>query len=499
MKASFAFLLLIFSLSCSEEAKTKNPASTTTQKVEKKDPPKRVPPPNVVYDEGAMPSQDAVLGEAGGEKVTLEDFEFASKLALVAAKDGTTLPPDRMAMPHIHFTMTQSILSRRVAAKKAKERGIKVSKEETMAWLSKQKTLNHLIAKDADTAALLKPFGITVDQVLQFARYEVFVEKFVASELESVKKEEIWKAYSAEYNRVVAIIGSAHNVPTGAEIDAFAQAEEKQIAEYFEKNKRTFRSPKRVKIDLLRLKKGADKKNLKPLEDAAAALGKGERIEEIAKKFDLELNLDRKLIHKENKTAFKAKPGTSGFVTKGPRGAYAWIVRGFIASEEGKLGRSVKREISAKILRTKAISPALVERLQLAKEKVLKKVTEKNAQKAGKKLADFGLRWRVSNFADRGAIKEFGLVENLVNEAFKNEKGFIGGPLKSREYAYIYKILKREYADRKVFDKKYDEFRVGYLQAKRGQVMPMFMSQFTNTDINTKPLRIKWGVYRKKR
>lgn len=504
MKASFATVLLIFSLSCSQEAKSNKAPKTSAQTTKQANPPKRIPPENVEYEEGPMPDQNALLAEADGEKVTVADFEFASKLALVANQEGTTLPPDRMAMPHIQFTMTQSILSRRVAAKKAKKLGITVSKDEALAWLAEQKNLLYLVADGADMAALLKPFGITTDELIQFATYEVFVEKFVASELKAVKKEEIWKAYSAEYNRVIAIIASAHNVPTGAEIDLFVQTEEKQISEYFEKNKRKFRSPKRVKIDLLRLKpknKPAKptKDELATLEKAAAALAKGERIEAIAKRLKLDVKLDRKLIHKENLKAFKSKPGTSGFETKGPRGAYAWIVRGFVPSSDGELGRSVKREIGAKLLRKAKISPALVERMEVAKKKVLSKVTEKNAQKTGKKLADYGLRWRVSNFANQGAIKDFGLVEALVKEAFQNEKGFIGGPIKSREYGYIYKILKREYADRKLFDKKYDEFRVGYLNAKRGQVMPMFMSQFTKTQIDTKPLRIKWGVYRKKR
>ncbi len=508
MKASFATLILLFAFACSDQKGSKHkPKGGTAGKgqAQKKQPIKRIPPQNVVYDKGEMPDQNAILGEADGEKVTLGDFELTSKFALVAERSETKeLPADRMAMPHIHFTMTQSILSRRVAAKKAKERGISVSEEESRAWLAKEKTLNYLVAEDADTAALLKPYGITTEQLFTFATYEVFVEKFVASELEAVEKDEIWKAYSSEYNRVIAIIGSAHNVPTGEEIDSFVQKEKTRIADYFEKNKKKFRSPKRVRIDILRVKKNAIKTDDKAeqeavLEKAASALEKGERIEDIAKKLDLEIELDRKLILQENKKAFSSKPGMSGFETKGPRGAYTWIVRGFVASEEATLGRSVEREIAAKLLRDYQISPALETRLKIAQDKVLKKVTLKNAKKTGKKLTNYGMRWRISNFSNRGTITDFGLVEDLVNEAFENKAGFIGGPLKSREYAYVYKILDREYADRKLFEKKYVQFREEYLKAKHGQVLPLFMSQFKNTQIDTKPLRIKWGVFRKTR
>ncbi|GEM_PF-5109959 len=502
MKASFASLLVIFALSCTQETEGSKSSSTDEEsKIEtkKQQEPKRIPPKNVVYEEGPLPSSDAVIGHAGEVSVNVGDFEFASKLALVVAgKKDPTLPADRMALPHVHFTMTQSLLSRRMAKKKALERGLKVSREEAIAWIAKQKQLAYLTEKDAKADEILKPYAITYDQLIDFASYEVFVEKFVESELKAVEKDEIWKAYAAEKNRVKALVASAHNIPKGSEIDAFVEKNEKRIVTYFEKNKKKFRNPKRVKLDILQLKpKDKDRKE-EILKKASEALRKGERLEDIAKKYDLIKKENSKLIYQENAKAFKSKLGSVGWEKKGPRGSYAWMVRGFTPSSEGELNRSTRREIAAKLLRKETISPALVERMELAKVRVLKNMTVKNAKKKGTKLTVLGLRWRVSEFTNRGVIKEFGLVENLVKDAFEHEVGFIGGPLKSREYAYIYKILKKEHANRALFDKKYDEFRVAYLNAKRSQVMPIFMSQFTNTNIDTKALRIKWGVLQKK-
>lgn len=456
----------------------------------------RVKHPGIEYEDGPLPDPETVIAYAGDFKVTVADYAFASKLGLLYAPEGVTeVPPDKMALPHIHTTMTQSLLMHKVIEDEAKKKNIEITDVEIDEYIGKNPELKRFV----DAPEKLKPFGIKVDDIKTMARTEITKQKFGEALLEKTTKEEVWNAYKMKMDRVTAMVASTRNLPSSSEISAFTEANREKIKKYFDDNAKKYRVPSRVKLNVVRPPSGVDA-TVEQLTNAANRLRKGDRPKDIAADMKWEYRLDEMMQRKENKTAFDAESGTTGYDQKGPRGSYAWFVSGKLPSQPGVFTTPIEREIAAQLLQETEITKNVKDRSKKAKA-VLKATTKKNAKKKGKELVGLGFKNRFVTFDRSGFIDGFGLAEPVVEDAMKRDKVGIGGPIRSRQEVFVYRSFERQIPDEKQFEKDYDAFREAVLKAKRPGILQGFMANYTKkhtSKLDTQPLRILYGVVKKK-
>src|SRR5690606_7268151 len=93
--------------------------------------------PSIVKEEGPMPTGDTVIASAGEHRVTVADFEKSARISLLFGPEGLTeMPPDRLAIPHIHITMSQALLGQKLMLEEAEKRKLLPTETEIVAWLA---------------------------------------------------------------------------------------------------------------------------------------------------------------------------------------------------------------------------------------------------------------------------------------------------------------------------------------------------------------------------
>lgn len=459
--------------------------------------------PVIVKEEGPMPTADTPIATAGEHEITLEEFEHSAQVSLLFGPEGLTeMPPERLAIPHIHLTMARALLGRELMMAEAARRGIVPTEAELLSWLENNDKLGRfaaLLDDDEKLAEALKPYGLTKADLLEVARVSVTTDAFTDALVEAVTNEEVWETYEQQRTTRTLAVLTMSNVPTSDEIDAFVRDEPRAIDEYYRENVNEFRIPRRARIDIVRPAPGKEVDE-ETLARAAADLRRGVQPVTVAKTHGLEYETDVEVVRAENPEAFAASPGESGWEADGPRGAYAWRLQGFEPSRLPEMSRPLRRQIAAKILRTRALTPHAEKRLTEAAQKLEKLPRDELADAF---VSQQDLEFEVVTATDhpRGLLPGFGLSEEVVEAAFDTDVGEVSKPILSRERGFVFKVLDSTVATREEFDANLAANRKTYQDAYRPRALQLWVENALRekqATIDTKPLRVKYGVLQKK-
>lgn len=456
-----------------------------------------------------MPTAATELARAGKHVVTLGDYEEATRWSLLFSPTPITqMPPERMAIPHIHLTMTRALLMRKVVTAEVARRGMKISDDDVRGFIAAHDKLSRFALFD-DPAALkaaLDPYGLTVADLMMIGRLELERIRLEEALLQEIPEDEIWQTYAVQTTTVTAAVVAVDNVPTSEEIDNWMAANPDRIDEHYRKNSNKYRIPKRVRLNIVRPAPGktADEAAMKR---AAQMLGEGIQPVTVAKNLGLEFELDVSVVRPENARAFAQSPGEVGFVLDGPRGAHAWKVVGFVDSRLQEMDRALRREIAAELLRTTQLTPSCLDRLRAAT-----KILEATKIRDGGDPAYADLETELKQIpkstfvvgtfpkSPLGSIPGFGLAEEALDAVFAAKVGEVHEPVLSRDRGFVAKVLQRHDATKREFRENLDGNRQAYVDAIRPRIVQMRAEgtlQGLGATIDTKPLRIKYGVLKK--
>lgn len=472
--------------------------------------------PQIVREDGPMPAPDTVLGKAGQHTVTVADFEEASRESLLFAPEGVTeMPPERLAIPHIHVTLTRSLLGQKVMLEEATKRGILPTDEELVRWLrtnDKLKRFGEAWDDDAALQKLLAPYDLEREDLLGIARAEIVKDRLADALVADVAVEEVWKAYQTEKTTRTLALVSMPNVPSSEEIDELVEKKEAEIDAYFQKNPAKFRIPRRARVHLVRPAPGKEVSE-EVLKKAAEDLERGVQPVTVARTHGLEHELGVELVKAENPRAFAEGAGSVGYEMKGPRGAYAWKVQGFEASRLPELTRPLRREIAAEMLRTQSLAPSVQQDLEVAAQLLAKTDFEDEAVVDS---VEKQIEGREGGLAARGPEVQFeiltttnhpggvlpghGLAEEVLASAFDTKVGAVSKPVLSRERGFVFRVLDKHDAARKEFEAHRDANVKAYQDAYRPRALQFWVEGKLNelgATVDTKPLRVKYGVLEK--
>jgi hypothetical protein len=462
----------------------------------------------IVTEEGPQPTDDTVIASAGDLEVTMGDFAKASQISLLFAPGGVTeLPPERLALPHVHMTMTRSLLSQEAILKEVERRGITPDEKALVKWLTDHEKLGEygeLMDKPDILRARLKPLGLTRADLLDVARAEVATDRLAEALLKEVDDDEVWDVYRREKTtRTVAMV-SATNLPTSEELDEYVGDHAAEIDEYFQKNPNRFRVPRRVTVHLVRPTPGEEVDD-ETMKKAADELRQGIQPVTVARHLDLEHQLNVNMVKGENPEAFGSKRGDVGWVPDGPRGAIAWKVVDFQPSRLPEMSRPLRREIAAEMIRTQDLAPSVEAKLSEALRQIRKTdmKDEGAVDRLEKQLESGGdIAFEITTFPDapNGVLPGHGLAEEVLEAAFETDVGESAGPLLSREKGYAFLVLDKAVASKKQFRANLEGNRKAYLDALRPRVVQMWTQRKLNemdARVDVKPLRIRYGVLQK--
>ncbi len=471
--------------------------------------------PGIVYADGPTPGPDTVLAKSGEIEVTLSDFESAMQRSMLVAPKGTTeVPEENLAAPHLQINAVRNLLSSKILAHEAAERGLEATQSEKIAALEDESRLAPfapLLAGDDDEPAELAKRGLGRDDLDQIATDLVLRQKLRDRLLENIDEDSLWETYAAEHDRVGLLVVSARNTPTMEEISNFIAQSPDRIEEHFEENKDRYRTPKMVRMVRLL---PADRSQADPakLEEAAKRLGEEESPEEIAEDLGLSVDANGLLVRGENKRAFSSEEGQSGYQMRGPRGAYAWKVTGFRESKEATLTESLKREIASELLRQQSVVPSRGAKVEEAIDTMGELPTTDNGEVGDEALDELikGLEAdgldvvRTELFAKnkRGYIAGVGLAEEFAKRAFDLtlDSPVVEEPILSRQKVWGGRLLERELPSRERFEREKSAYKDQFDEQMSKRVLEDFVSHYQDkhdTELDLNPLRIKYGTLQK--
>lgn len=509
-RAAFVLLVLIAALgACKAEPKSAPTADAGGERTSAADV-GRPPGPRIVKDEGPMPSAQTPIARAGEFVVTVGDFDRASAVALLFAPDGQTdLPAERLSLPHVHITMSRALLSQKVILAELGRRGIEPTTEELHAFLRDHPRLRRFAEHLEDPVKLaerLAPLEVSPEEYLRVGRTELAAKLLAEAMASEITDDEVWRAYAAQMTTRTAAIVAGKNIPTSEEIDTWMGDHADEIDEHFRVNQSNFRSPRMVRLHIVKPAPG-DRVPDEVLERAAGLLTRGVQPQTVAKELGLQAQLDTPLVRGENPKAFAMKAGEVGWTASGARGAYAWKVIGFEESKLLEMTRPLRREIAATLLRTQGVVPGLDAKLRDAARKMRDaKVDPGDAAAVAALEADIeaidDLSFQVSTFPQepRLPLPNHGLAEEVITKAFELGVGQTSDPLLSRERGFVVQVLGATEASRKEFDRNRAAHRAAYVDAVKPRLVTDWVERRMNelgTQIDPKPLRIKYGVLQK--
>ncbi len=471
--------------------------------------------PKIIYAEGPKPGPDTVLAEAGEVEVTLADFERSMKRSMLIAPEGMTeVPKERLATPHLQINVVRNLLSTKIIAKEAERRGLTASLDEKVAALESSRQIAELaplLRKEKAEEAKLEKIGLTRDDLHTIARNIVLRQKLRAALADDISDEQLWKAYEQQHNQIRLLLVGARNTPSMGEISTHVEEHPERIKEHFDKNKKRYRSPMMVRLTMLSPAPG-QKVDPATLQEAAEHLDRGDAPAKIASELGLESESGALLVRGENTRAFDAEAGSTGFQTKGPRGAYAWKVEGHRDSKEAELTAALKREIAAELLRQNTIVASRQAKLADAIEQMgtlpttgTGKGSEVAAKKLAPKLEAKGLEVHVTpmfSHNERGFIPGVGLAEEISEKAFAMDlhDPIVDKPILSRGKAWAFRVLDRQKASREQFEKEKEAFRKQYVERLKDRLVMQFTNHYEdqhNARLDLEPLRVKYGTLQK--
>ncbi len=464
--------------------------------------------PTIEYEEGPKPEPDTVIATAGGHRVTLADYDQSSRVSLLFSPTPITeMPPERMALPHVHLTMTRALLGNEVMLAELERRGIELSEEQLTKWLAEHDRLGKYGAaldEPEKLKSMLAPYGLTREDLMEVARAEVAKNALVEALLEDIDDEEVWKAYALNSHVRTLAVAMTTNVPSPDELDEFVAQHPDEIDAYFQKNQTKFRTPRRVRVHMVRPPAG-EEADPKKLAEAAEMFGRGMQPAAIAKITGLEAETDVEMVRGENPKAFADELGSSGWMPDGPRGAYAWRVVGFEESRLPEMSRPLRREIAAEMMRREELVPHAVAALEQAKSLVkgLDPKDEEAVKAARDGVEELGAKLEVVTTRNDpgGVLPKFGLAEEVLERAFEMKVGAVSDPILSRERGFVVAVLDEQKSSREEFETNLEQNRKAYRDAYRPRALQVWIEgklQELGATVDTRPLRVKYGVLQKK-
>jgi len=418
------------------------------------------------------------------------------------------MPAERLAIPSSQFTSTLGILHRKFVAHQAAKRKLKASDKEAAAWLAADSEFGFfgkLVGKP-ELKTYLDQVGLSESEFLEVGRDEVLRRKLRDRLVKEIKPAEVKNRYAYEATHVRIAVAMAINVPGPQELSTFIEENKVAIDAYFDTNKTNFRIPRNVRVDVLRPKTDQSP-DLSVLDQAAKMLATGKSSADVAKEFNLELKEGVSLLKEENATAFRADSGATGFEARGPRGVYAWIVRGFRSSYVPELTRPMRRQVAAEMMRRDTLVPAVSEKLKQARE-IMRKLGDgsdpKRVQSIQERVSALDLKFRILgpiNKSPNGALPEFDLAPEVVEVAFELKPMQTSKqPVLSRERGFVVHVLERADPDMNEWKVRKDEFMKRY----RDEARPTIVDRYTQAGLSTlepkfdlNPLAIKYGTFKK--
>ncbi|MBA2662104.1 MAG: peptidyl-prolyl cis-trans isomerase [Bradymonadaceae bacterium] len=487
--------------------------------------------PIIVREPGAMPTDASVLAQGSGIQITMADFEGAMRRSLLFAperEDGGRyheVPPERLATSHVQITATQGLVAREIVRAEAARRSIRCETFEAHKLLVSHPQLARFAPlleapESFESAALLAELAelaLDAEDLRELACEELLTTKLEASLLAGITDEELWAAYRQARDTVDLVMVTMTNTPASSELDSFleqdAVRENSLIEAHYNANLEHFVMPRAVRLTMLKAPAGQSGAELtEKLQQAANRLSSGEAPQAAASGLGLVLETGSVLLAAENPRAYGAQVGDTGFEAEGARGFYAWQVEGFREPEPLALTRPLRREIAADLLRGQGIVASARAKLEPALSAMRAVKADKHAtlsneqvERLREEIAAQGLtlvRSGPFGFSQQGYLPGVGLAQEAVTAAFSltAENPTLGEPVLARDRVFAFRLAARDQPSRDGFKQELADFRESFIASRRTQIVGDFVSSRqaeAGVEINTLPLRIKYGVLKK--
>jgi len=468
----------------------------------------------------APPAGEApVVAEAGPVEVTLEDYQrFLRQSRLFAPAQGSSVPevPARRKMsPRAQLRTVRTLLEHAAIRQLAERRALTATDREIEAYLRESDDLSRFVAApDAgEEAALELPETLSRETLREVARIQVLRRRLREALLADLESEDLWRIYQRRHDTVRIAYVSVPNSPRPDSIDQFLeQTDSSQIQSYFEQHADRYRKPKLVRLAVVRPPAGEEVDEA-TLTTAAEKLADGVEAETVADELGLEAEREAYLVRKENREAFGADKGATGYQTDGPRGAYAWRVEGWREGGKPTLDRALRREVAADMMR-ESVVPSVLRKLTpalMAMRNVERgndgSVSEEALSALEGNLEERGLTLETPDAFSRaadGRVPGLGLAESVFEAAFELEADspVVDKPVLSRGRAVAVMRVERNRPDREAFEADREEFRQTIVEEKKDLVVDEVVARWLSeheADIDLGAVRDKYGVMKKGR
>ncbi|MFB6375301.1 MAG: hypothetical protein ABEN55_19760 [Bradymonadaceae bacterium] len=462
----------------------------------------------------------AVVAEAGPITVTLAEYQrflHQSRLFAPTGADGTVpqIPERRKKSPRAQIQTVRTLLQQEAVHRLADERDIAVSETAIDRHLRESDKLSRFVA-GADAAqgpALQLPEELSREMMREVARLQVLRKKLRDALLAELTTEKLWKIYRRRRDTVRVAYVSVPNSPDSSNVDRFLeQTELAKIKAYRDDHQARYRRPRLVRLALVRPPAGEEVDEA-TLKKAADKLADGQSAEKVAEQLELEAEPNAQLVRKENREAFGADKGATGYQTSGPRGAYAWRVEGWRKARQPELDRALKREIAADML-SQTVVPSVLMKLQPALEAMRGvernddgSVPDEALESLKTSINDRGMTLKTPKAFSRsreGQVPGLGLAKKVFDKAFAldAESSVVDEPILSRDRAVALMLVERNKPDRETFDKRKETFRETIVEEKRDRIVDDHVGRWmkkNEPNVQLKPVRDKYGVIKKRR
>lgn len=472
--------------------------------------------PTIVHPEGVDAGSETVIATAGEIEVTLGAYDrFLRRTRLFApggADAAPEIPAERKANPRLQSQTVRSLLEDRVLKRLADERGVEIGSEAVAEFIRSHESLRRwsdVLDADAGDGVEL-PDGLAREDLRAVARSRLRRRELRDELVEPPGEKELWELYKRRETKIRIAYVALENTPESDEIDAFVEEHSgdtaSKLREYFEEHSDRYRQPKLVEVAVVRPEGGADVAEEK-LREAAANLEGDTPARKVAEELGLEFEERSYLRRRENREAFGAEQGETGYQTDGPRGAYAWRVEGWREGKLPELDRGLRREVAADMLRREVV-PSVREQLESVLE-VMRSVAEETSwpiesedlEPVRRAISDVDAPLKITEpFARnrRGSVPGLGLAEPVMEAAWGLDPSdpVADEPILNRERAVALMLTERQKATREEFERRRESFREKVLESHRkGAVSDYLKEWFSEHEpsVDMEPVQAKYG------
>jgi len=420
-------------------------------------------------------ARTSYLGKIYGKKVYPQEFEaFLQNIqALLFLQAG------REALSGVQLNQLKTYAWQRLLLiEKAKRENIEVTDEEVLNYIKSFPFLNSQPSSlKKRYLSILKRLGITPAQFEEFLRDLIRAEKLRERALKDVKvtEQEIRERFKRETEQAKAKYILIEFEKLKEEITPT----EEELKSFFEENKEKFRIPPKVKINYLLISPSYEDR-LKEIEKEF----KGKSLEEIAKKFNLEI------------------VETDYFSVEDPIKGLGWqkkIAIKSLEAEKNKIYGPFKTEEGFIFFSKIDEKPSHIPEFSKVKAEVKEKFKEEKVHQKAKELASKiiseieekklkDLR-EVSSypgatlsetkfFKRKDFIENIGLDMNFKNTVFSLQAGEIHlQPLEVKKGLVIVQLLEKKGIDEEKFKEEKEKYKNLILTEKRAEVFSDFIIQ----------------------